>query len=302
MSSCPITAIMPTYKRKEKLLESLARVYSCEPRPEEVIVHIDNSDLESAALLENEATRFPNLKVLLSRSHLGPGASRNLLLAAASHPIVASFDDDSYPIDLDYFKRIRELFDLFPKAAMLEAEVYHIGQTIHADKFAATWVADFTGCGCAYRLDVFKQTSGYVRRVVPYGAEETDLALRLHALGYGVLKSSWLRIFHNTKLEHHENPRVNAGVVENHALIPFLRYPFRYWWLGVAQLVRQIMFLVRHNRRAGVVKGIVNIPSLLWKHRHQRSIVSGRHLLSYLRLRHNPVAVQLAPEMISSER
>jgi GT2 family glycosyltransferase len=292
---------MPTYKRKEKLLESLERIYSCDPSPAEVIVHVDNNDLESEAALQSESARFPNLKVLLSRSHLGPGASRNLLLAAASHPIVASFDDDSYPMDLDYFKRVQALFDRFPTAAMLESEVYHIDQKVNDDAFAARWVADFTGCGCAYRLAAFKQTTGYVRRIVPYGAEELDLALRLHALGYGILKSPWLRVFHNTKLEHHENPRVTAGVVENFALIPYLRYPLHFWWLGLAQLVRQVIFLLRHDRSEGIVKGIVNIPSLLWEHRSQRHIVSGRHLLSYLRLRHNPVAVALSPERLSSE-
>ncbi len=245
-------------------------------------------------MLAREAHRFSNLIILKSEDHLGPGASRNRLLAKASNSIVASFDDDSYPIDLDYFDRIQFLFERFPKAAILEAEIYHLDQELKDDDFTARWVADFTGCGCAYRLDVFRRTTGYVRRVVPYGAEETDLALRIHAMGYGVLKSPWLRVQHNTRLEHHDNARITAGVVENHALVPFLRYPFHYWWLGAGQCFRQILWQARHGRTAGIITGIVRIPRLLWQHRKQRGIVSGKDLMSYLRLRHHPVEVELS--------
>lgn len=288
---------MPTYKRVEKLFLSLEKIFACVPTPSEVIVHIDNNDIETETELKREAHKFPNLILLVSGEHLGPGASRNKLLGRATNSIVASFDDDSYPLDSDYFDRIQQLFDQFPKAAMLAASVYHQGEEVTSDSFGTQWVADFTGCGCAYRLEVFKRTTGYLRRTVPYGAEETDLALRLHSMGFGILKSSRLRIFHNTRLEHHESPRVTAGIIENYALIPFLRYPVFCTWLGVAQFARQVLWRLRHGRSKGIATGLLNIPTLLWQHRAQRDVIPTKHLTSYLRLRHQPVIEPATPKI-----
>jgi GT2 family glycosyltransferase len=285
MSTCNVTVTIPTYQRLDALLKALAQIHQCNPRPDEIIVHIDGGDtVTESALRQSE---FSDIVVIKNTVKVGPGGGRNFAIAQAKNAIVASFDDDSYPIDPDYFDRLLKLFEIFPKAAVIGSAIFHQNEAIVPDEYAATWVADFVGCGCAYRKEVFLQTKGYVQLPVAYGMEETDLSLRLHHLGWGVLQTSWLRVFHDTKLEHHSNPKITAASIANQALLAYLRYPMSLWWLGGVQCISRVSWLMRHQRWNGILTGLVSIPKLIQQQRHHRQIVSSEALLSYLRLRRN---------------
>lgn len=291
MTTCPVTAVIPTYNRAIQLIATLERIFACTPRPDEVIIHIDGNDHATRQVLSE--SRFHNkadVKVILSATQAGPGGGRNRAIAAAQHEIVASFDDDSYPIDSDYFVRLIQLFKIFPKAAVIGSAIFHQDETIMPDAYTASWVADFIGCGCAYRRDVFLQTKGYVQLPVAYSMEETDLSLRLHHLEWGVLHSPWLRVFHDTKLEHHNNPKITAASIANQALLVYLRYPVSLWWLGGVQCLSRVSWLLRHQRRKGILQGLVSIPGLIQQQQHHRQIVSAKSLLSYLRLRRTGIS------------
>jgi GT2 family glycosyltransferase len=210
------------------------------------------------------------------------------MLAAASHPIVASFDDDSYPTDADYFSRVLALFQLFPRASVISGQVVHRGEKIAPRTNAANWVADFVGCGCAYRRDDFLQIGGYVPIAIAYGMEEVDLALRLHAAGKGVLHSSWLRVFHDTNLEHHADATITAASIANLALLAYLRYPAGAWAVGVGQCFNRIRWLVANRRYAGIVRGVRDIPAHLRKHGRYRRTLPSSAVRSYLTLRRSP--------------
>jgi glycosyltransferase involved in cell wall biosynthesis len=97
MSNCEITVVIPTYKRLDQLLEVLTQIELCNPRPDEVIVHVDGDDTLTATAICN--SQFKGTKILQSPQQVGPGGGRNRAIAAAKNAIVASFDDDSYPID-----------------------------------------------------------------------------------------------------------------------------------------------------------------------------------------------------------
>ncbi|HEY9698677.1 MAG TPA: glycosyltransferase [Trichocoleus sp.] len=283
--NCDITVVIPTYQRIEKLLEALSKIQACSPAPDEIILHIDGTDTVTESAVRT--SQFQNVKVLKSNIQVGPGGGRNRAIAQAKHSIVASFDDDSYPIDSDYFARLIQLFDQFPQAAVIGAAIFHQNEVIIPDEATAKWTADFVGCGCAYRRDIFLQTNGYVELPLAYGMEEVDLSLRLHHMGWGVLQSPWLRVFHNTQLEHHQNPRITAASIANQALLTYLRYPISLWWLGSVQCFNRISWLVRHQRLEGIRAGVTAIPQLIQHQHHKRQIVSAQSIFSYLRLRRN---------------
>ncbi|MBD2001062.1 glycosyltransferase family 2 protein [Leptolyngbya sp. FACHB-541] len=283
MNTCEVTAVIPTYNRSKQLLKAINKILECDPQPEEIIVHVDANDTATQVVLHS--SKFQSVKVIQSATQVGPGGGRNKSIARARNPIVASFDDDSYPIDPDYFARLLQLFEIFPKAAVIGSAIFHQNETVTPDEYTATWVADFVGCGCAYRRDVFLQTKGYVQLPVAYGMEETDLSLRLHHLGWGVLQSPWLRVFHDTKLEHHSNPKITAASIANQALLAYLRYPATLWWLGGMQCLSRISWLMRHQRWNGIMTGLFSIPGLIRQQHHHRQTVSSQSLLSYLRLR-----------------
>ncbi|BAT55536.1 family 2 glycosyl transferase [Nostoc sp. NIES-3756] len=289
MDTCEITVVIPTYNRLSKLLETLEKISECHPQPNEIIIHIDGNDTVTEQCLKN--SQYQNIKIIKNSLQVGPGGGRNIAIAHATNYIVASLDDDSYPIDKDYFYRLQVLFQNFPKAAVIAANIFHINETVTDDKLTAKWVSDFVGCGCAYRKEVFQQTQGYVQLPVAYGMEEVDLSLRLHNMEWGVLESSWLRVFHNTTLEHHSNPKITAASIANQVLLAYLRYPAQFWWLGIAQCINRVLWLIKHGRTAGIKEGIFAIPQLIKQYHQQRQIVSGKSLLSYLQLRKKAVSV-----------
>ena len=283
-----VTAIVTAYRRPAEALNTLRILQACDPAPAEILVHVDGGERDCA---ERIRAAFPDVSVILSEDRVGPGGGRNKLIAAARHPIVASFDDDSYPLDRDFFARLERLFLEYPEAAIVDAHVYNLNQPIEPDADRSEWVADFSGGGCAYRRVRFLETGGYVPLSAAYGMEEVDVGLRLHARGGRVLRSRRLRVFHNTDLARHADPVVTAASIANIALLAYLRYPRWLWGIAVAQCLKRIAWLLRHHRVRGVGAGLRNIPVVIVRHRRQRDPVSAQALRSYWGLRRHPVPV-----------
>ena len=285
-----ISAIVTAYERIEQTLATLGMIHNCQPQPDEVLVHVDANQTECEQAIRNA---FPAVRVLRSNDRVGPGGGRNKLVNAARFEFVASFDDDSYPIDSHYFERALKLFDRFPEASVICAALYQVGEAIGLDDRHAEWTADFSGAACIYRRADFLKTGGYVPLPVAYGMEEVDLAIRLHSQGGKILTTRWLRVFHNNDLKGHADPTVTAGSIANLALLAYLRYPVSLWAIGAGQCLNRLVWLLRHGRHQGIFRGFTMIPEHLRANRHYRSPVSKRAVQSYLALRRAPVPASL---------
>jgi GT2 family glycosyltransferase len=282
-----ISAIVTAYERIEQTLATLRVIQSCTPAPDEILVHVDANQVACENTIRNE---FPHVRIIRSGDQVGPGGGRNKLVAAAQFELVASFDDDSYPIDADYFARAVRLFEQFPEASVICAALYHLGEAVGLDDRSARWTADFSGGACIYRREDFVAAGGFVPLPLAYGMEEVDFAIRLHARGGRILTTTWLRVFHNTDLRRHGDPRVTASSIANLALLAYLRYPVSLWAIGVGQCANRLLWLLKHGRRRGIVKGVTMIPSHLRANRGYRLPVSKNAVRSYLALRRAPVA------------
>lgn len=278
----PITAIVTAYRRADEAIHTVRTIEACVPAPSEILVHVDGGERTVAAAI---ARACPGARVLVSETNVGPGGGRNVLMAAATNRLVASFDDDSYPIDGDYFSRVMDVFERYPDAWVASARIFNLRERIEPDTPAVEWVADFGGGGCAYRRSRYLETGGYVPLPTAYGMEEVDFGLRLHALGGRVLRAGRLRVFHNSDLSHHADPRITSASIVNLALLTYLRYPMSMWAVGVAQCANRIQWLVRHGRRRGVLAGIAAIPGTLAKYRGQRRPLPSKFVRSFLALR-----------------
>ncbi|HET6977612.1 MAG TPA: glycosyltransferase [Pyrinomonadaceae bacterium] len=288
-----ISAIVTAYERVEQTLATLRVIQSCVPAPDEILVHVDANQFECENAIREA---FPSIRVLRSESQVGPGGGRNKLVAAARCQFVASFDDDSYPIDSDYFGRVLSVVEQFPEALVICGAVYHLGDSIGLDSRSAQWTADFSGAACIYQREAFLAAGGYVPLPIAYGMEEVDLAIRLHSQGGKILTTPWLRVFHNTDLKHHEEPRVTAGSIANLALLAYLRYPVSLWGIGVGQCANRLLWLLRHGRRRGILKGVTMIPGHLRANRQYRLPVNYGAIRSYLALRRSPIAASLSTD------
>jgi GT2 family glycosyltransferase len=285
-----ISAIVTAYERPAQTLATLRVIQSCVPAPDEVLVHVDANQVECEQAIR---AAWPNVRILRSDERVGPGGGRNKLLHAAQFEFVGSFDDDSYPLDSDYFERARRLVEKFPDASVICAALYHVGESIGLDDRRAQWTADFSGGACIFRRQAFLDAGGYVPLPVAYGMEEVDLAIRLHSSGGKILTTPWLRVFHNTDLQRHGDPGVTAGSIANLALLAYLRYPVSLWAVGVGQCANRLLWLLRHGRRRGIWRGVTMIPTHLWANHRYRLPLSKSAVRSYLALRRAPVPESL---------
>lgn len=283
----PVTAIVTAYQRVDQTLTTLRILSDCTPAPAEIIVHVDGNEV---ATLDRLRSEFPEVRYLLSKDNVGPGGGRNKLVREASQPLIASFDDDSYPLDSDYFSRSTRLFEAHPDASIITAKVFHQGDSIVESKATLEWTSDFAGGACVYRRAAILSTTGYVPLATAYGMEEVDLAMRLHAGGKKILATQWLRVFHDTDLKRHANPKVTSGSVANLFLLTYLRYPPSLWPIGLAQATRLIVWLLTHERHRGVLQGLLRVPSFLRQNQRHRQPLSRQAVRSYLSLRRNPRA------------
>jgi GT2 family glycosyltransferase len=277
------------YRRTEQTLATLRKIMECRPPPAEILVHVDGNQTECAAAIRRE---FPSVQVVVSESNVGPGGGRNKLVAAASNDIVASFDDDSYPVDSDYFARVCEVFLRRPDAAVVASQITERGNPIPAALSLIRPEVHFGGGGVAYRRNDFLDSGGHVPLAIAYGMEEVDLCIRLTNQGKKIYFSPWLRVFHDSDLSHHASAAVTAASVQNLALLVYLRYPLRYWPYGALQVLNRIAWLIRARRFQGLVPGVLGILVHVWRYRMFRAPVSPRALSRFLRARRQPAPLK----------
>jgi GT2 family glycosyltransferase len=282
MTKEAISVVIPTYKRIKDLSLTLTNIYSCNPLPLEIIVHVDFGDLDTREFLKNN---FPQVVVLNSKEPVGPGGGRNVGIKYAKNNYVASFDDDSFPIDNNYFANLTKYFKLFPLAVVIEAAIYHKDEQVNPPEKTCFEKHNFTGCGSAYRKDLFLKLGGFIPKPVAYGIEEVDLSIRALEKKMMIVGCKELRVLHNTNLKHHQSTKINAGLITNSALFVYLRYPYQLYFYGFLQVMNKIFFAVTNKRYNGIFKGLVDIPSTIKKYKQYRRVIPRGVIKNFLEKR-----------------
>lgn len=281
-----MTAIVTAYQRLDATCETIRRLKDCDPAPAEIIVHVDGGEKLTSVLKQT----FPELKVIESPHRLGPGGARNRLINAAVTDLVASFDDDSSPVDRDYFLKVTELASRFEKIAVFDAHVFLPAEPIPNIRNRSVLVESFSGGACIYRRDVFLELDGYVPIPIAYDMEEVDVALQLADRGHRILRSDALRVLHDTDLQRHSHPSVTASSISNIALFIYLRYPVWLWSIGLVKVLSRIVWCMRHGRVDGIFQGLKQIGESIARYRsYRRTVRSATILRSLLRKRTNQV-------------
>jgi GT2 family glycosyltransferase len=273
---------IPTYNRGIAVLSTLARVCSCDPMPAEIWVHVDAEEGSLEARLKAE---FPSVNILTSPARLGPGGARHRCLLTCKSPYVVSFDDDSYPVDGDFFGKVVELFSRLPRAAVVGATIWDRHQNILPRTEKLILVPSYTGCGYAIRLSAYREIRGYLPRPIAYGMEETDVALQFFAAGWEIYHAGSLRVFHDTDLAHHDSPEIVSGYIANVGLFAFLHYPVIRWYQGLLQVLSVVVFSFRMGRIRGIGSGLYLIALDCYNNRHHRKPIAWETVRRFLQFR-----------------
>lgn len=277
-----ITVGIPTYARGAKVLEAISYIMGCVPAPNEVIVHIDASD---GVLESNIRKKYPEVKTISSKIRVGPGGGRHRCMMAATNPFFVSFDDDSWPVDRDFFARVEKYFKLNNKLGVLSTTITHKNEVMPPITEDISRTVEYIGCGHAMRVAAYRDIPGYVDRPWAYGLEERDVGLQVHAKGWEMLRCGDLRVYHDTVLAHHAKAEITTATIENAALFAWLRYPVNLWPYGFAQYLNVIRFLLRARRYSGLFLGIVKTPIVMWQYRHMRKQIRGVEIRTFLSMR-----------------
>lgn len=277
----PVSVIIPTYGRGTAIIKVLERIAVCRPSPAKIIVHLD-APADNA--LAEISRLFPDIIVLSSDTRLGPGGGRHRALMACETPFAVSFDDDSYPIDQQFFSEVERLFVQNEDVALLAAQIWHRNEDVPE---LSDWMYDrptFVGCGFAIRVEAYRQIRGYLPRPVAYGVEETDVSLQLFAARQRICQVGALRVFHDTDLKHHSSAVITAASITNLALYAFLHYPVSRLGWGVLQVANRVRFLASRRRFRGIIAGFLAIPLDCYRFRQYRDPVDPDVLSRFFRL------------------
>ncbi len=277
-----VAVIIPTYNRGSAVVSVLEKVLACDPQPAEIWVHIDQND---GALERHLMELFPGIHILSSTGRLGPGGGRHRCLLACGSPYAVSLDDDSWPVDADFFAAIEPLFGSHPDAAIFGASIWHRSEAEIPRSPVVRRVASYVGCGHAVRVAAYRDIRGYLARPTAYAIEESDVGLQLFVRGWQVFLAEELRVYHDTDRTHHDAAEITASTITNLALLAFLHYPAIDLGRGAAQVANRVAYCLRRGRIRGVASGIGGIVTECYRNRALRAPIRHDVLMAYLRLR-----------------
>ena len=99
--------MITTRDRREDLRRTLSKLRELNQKADELLVCADGCTDDTISIVRNE---FPECTLIENATSRGSVFSRDRMLRLAKGDIVMSLDDDSYPLDDDFFARVRELF------------------------------------------------------------------------------------------------------------------------------------------------------------------------------------------------
>jgi glycogen synthase len=196
--------VVNTYNRARSLERLLPSLDQLDGVSFEVVVVNGPSTDDSDAVLARYADRLKIARCPLANL----SRSRNIGIAAAAGDVVVFIDDDALPGDVDWLRKLVDVFDRDPNAQIGAAG----GASIHRDtgsaEFAGGWTSDYgeqiftdqglpadadparwyrgtVGNNSAFRRSALVEIGGFDERFLYY-LDETDVCLRLARAGYGI--------------------------------------------------------------------------------------------------------------------
>lgn len=278
-STVPISVAIPAFGNEKKLAHTLERILSCRPLPQEILLHFDGgwnppTDFSANAPIPVHLFR--------SREHIGPGGGRGLLFHHATCELIATFDDDSWPLDADYFAQAFAVMEAFPDAAILSPAVYLREKPILPPLMEVTTSRSYEGSASIHRRSVHLKLPGYVPIAHAYGVEEADISLQTHAAGYQLLSCPWMRAWHNRP--YTDNVHSIKPWIKNEVLLAYLRYPLIAQPWGWIRSLRHVLRHRHQHHLASLLRALLESVPLCahfskYKHRYGLCEVWKHHLL-----------------------
>ena len=198
------TVVIATHDRKDDLRRTLLALEALRPQPCEVIVCADGCGDGTPEFVR---TNHPGCRLIVNETARGSIASRDRMIRESSGDVVLSLDDDSHPLEADFFEVVSELFSRNPRLAVatFAQRSDEFPESLDAVDFGpAAFTGSYTSSGAAIRREAFVELGGYP---VHFGHayEEPDFGLRAVNAGWQVKFETALTVRHHyTKARRNE--------------------------------------------------------------------------------------------------
>lgn len=224
-----ISICIVSKNRKEELRKTLAILSNLITfDQQEILVFLDGCSDGSEELKEV----FPQCKWFGKSKSIGTSPARQFIFEKVEGKIIVGFDDDAHPLQPDFIFRIEQLFNQFPKVAVLAFE--EIKGIFSSDQEALQKHVEhqqflcnsFVGCGYAIRKEAYQETAGFPQWMDIYG-EESCVSIQLIDLGYDILYTSEVSVNHRVNRKKRKTDGGNVFRFERqlcHLALYFLMY------------------------------------------------------------------------------
>src|SRR5688572_7545468 len=220
-----VSAIITTRNRRDELQRTLEKLHALEPPPDEILVCADGCTDGTVEMLHEQ---FPDCILLEHERSRGSVFSRDRLVRAATSEIVASFDDDSYPLDKNFVRQVETAFRENPTVAVLSfPEIRDDGAFANPTKSPSSpshLVAAYANCAAAMRRDCYLKSDGFPA-FFGHMYEEPDFSLQCYSLGWGVRFDPRVSVRHHVSDVQREPVRRHHLNARNELWSVFLRCP-----------------------------------------------------------------------------
>ena len=229
------TIIITTHNRREDLHQSLLQLQKLDPPAGEILITADGCSDGTDEMLKKD---FSEIKLLVNQPGKGSVASRDRMLREARHRFILSLDDDSYPVELDFFLRAQRMLQKYPQAGVIHfpqrSEEYT--ESLECNSFGPSqWTGSYPNSGALYDRDLYLSLPGFPRFFF-HAYEEPDYGIQAIAAGRDVL------FFTDSTIRHHwtgigrNEGRTHRRHARNEALSILLRAPF--WTIPLLLIYR----------------------------------------------------------------
>lgn len=283
--------IIATHNRREDLQRTLTRIEATVPAPAETIVCCDGCTDDTPEMVR---TQFPGVILLENSTSLGSVASRKRLIEHAKSDVLFSFDDDSYPIEPDYFIKGLRLFSDMPRLgiASFPQVTDEFPETLQQKNFGPSqFVASYAASAAAFRRLAYSEVPGW-DPAFRHAYEEPDLALQMTAAGWQVYHFTELTVRHHYSTTNRNEIRTHHRHARNEQWSLWMRCPFpQVVALSVFRVFRQGSYALK--RGAGWLareplwwlSALAGLPHCL----RTRRVVPWKAYLGWLRLFRTPI-------------
>jgi glycosyltransferase involved in cell wall biosynthesis len=231
-----ISVMITTRNRCANLRQTLTRLASMNPPASEILVTADGCTDGTVALVQKE---FSHCRLTVNETCLGSIRSRDRMLHDASGDVVMSLDDDSYPLEDDFFAKLPALFLAHPEVSVITfPELRDDGSFVPATKSPSSpghYVSAYPNGAAAMRRSDYLKTTGYPASFF-HAYEEPDYALQMYALGKAVWFDPSLVVRHHFSPTNRNNLRTHHFNARNELWSVWMRCPWP--WLPFVSLFR----------------------------------------------------------------